>query len=253
MRISNMKLLRKGFTIAEMLICFTVIGLLASMLIPSIIYNKPNKNMAMVKKAYQITERAVSEMIMNDELFPAEGDNATGLAYFVSGDDSSRKQADTGKFFCSQFAEKLNINGDNNCDNVARGNEIIKKSSAGSDDGNEGKSIDEGKESFTTNDGVHWYITPSIICDPDVDSSCTLPNGSDAIKCPESSDVKRPYICVAFDVNGREGPNQVAAMKNESDVDRADRGWFYVYWNGKVVVPEGQLETYLKKTDVFDK
>ena len=259
MRINNMKLLKKGFTIAEMLVCFTVIGILASLLIPSIIYNKPNKNMAMVRKAYQITERAVSEMIMDDEMFPAEGDAATGIAYYDA--SANRIQKDTGKFFCQQFAQKLNVNGDIHCNNAD-----------GEDGGyylahlGQGSAATEGRESFTTNDGIHWYITTrTIICDPEdavsnteATGKCEFPDVSNgAPPCPAGA-VKSPFICVYFDVNGSEAPNSRIATGNtynatdNSDIKRADRGWFYVYWNGKIVVPRGQIERYLRKTDVFD-
>ena len=237
-----MKRLKNGFTIAEMLVCFTVIGLLASMLIPSIIYNKPNKNMAMFRKSYQLTERVVSEMIMDDETFPGEGDGAVSLAYYDT--TPTRLEANTGKFFCETFAKKLNVNGEIRCDEEARGKVIT-------DSGSNGQPIEEGKESFTTNDGIHWYITPSVICDPDFENECKLTTSSGGITCPSLTNKHEPFICVAFDVNGKEGPNKTVASKGATDVDRADRGWFYVYWNGKVVAPEGQAAKYLNTTTVL--
>lgn len=241
-----MKILKKGFTIAEMLICFTVIGILASMLIPSIINNRPNKNMAMVRKAYQITERAVAELISDEDNFPSDGATSVSLAYYDPDDqknnpnsDTARTQQNTGKFFCSQFAAKLSTNDLVECDST--------------------KTFAD-KPSFTTNDGIHWYIDSSIqICDPgditinnpdDDDAACKFPD-KEIPDCPAGAS-KSPFICVHYDVNGDELPNLMVSTAADSDTPRADRGWFYVYWNGKVVAPKGQTERYLNSTDAFN-
>ena len=105
-----MKKSKNAFSIAEMLICFTVIGVLAAMLIPSIIHNRPNKNKAMFRKAYYVIERVTAELIMDDDEFPAEFDGSKGLAYFDTADGATRTQAKTGEYLCKSFAAKINTN-----------------------------------------------------------------------------------------------------------------------------------------------
>ena len=99
------------------------------------------------------------------------------------------------------------------------------------------------------------------MCDHDVDpTNCPLPNESNGVpNCPTDISAALPYMCIYFDVNGDEGPNEEIPVSltyegadlSSSDVERADRGKFYVYWNGKVAVPKGQLERYLNSTSVF--
>ena len=232
-----MKISKKGFTIAEMLVCFTVVGILASMLIPSIINNKPNKNMAMVRKAYQITERAVLELISDEDNFPSESVGSDSLAYFDTAPDATRTQDTTGIFFCEQFAARLNTNNKIKCD--------------------ESKNY-ASEPSFTTNDGIFWYIpSKTIICDPEDEDAnpkgkpCKLPTDSEIPTCPADG-AKSPFICIYYDVNGDDSPNELLSTASDVDTVRGDRGWFYVYWNGKVVPPKGQTERYLNSTDAFD-
>lgn len=240
-----MKKSKKAFTIAEMLICFTVIGVLAAMLIPSIVHNRPNKNKAMFRKAYYIIERVTSELIMDDDDFPSEIDGSKGLAYFDTSEDATRTQAKTGEYLCGTFARKINTNSDINCSADTAKSSII---------GKDGVAFANGDQSFSTNDGVYWFMSPSIMCDPedtahnDKTSPCNMPNAENP-PCPEAGK-KAPYICLYMDVNGPESPNTLVSTTN-ADINRADRGWIYVYWNGKVQAPTGQAARYLKSTSVF--
>jgi hypothetical protein len=43
----------------------------------------------------------------------------------------------------------------------------------------------------------------------------------------------------------------VNAGAEANDIKQADRGYFYVFYNGKVQVPSGQAARYLKSTSVF--
>lgn len=244
-----MKKSKKAFTIAEMLICFTVIGVLAAMLIPSIVHNRPNKNKAMFRKAYYIIERVTSELIMDDDDFPSEIDGSKGLAYYDTSEGATRTQGKTGEYLCETFARKINTNSDIKC------NVDTLKGTFFNDSGNPiSAAFSNGAQSFSTNDGIYWFMRPSVMCDPEdtahngASSPCNMPNAENP-PCPAANE-KAPYICLYIDVNGPEGPNTLVST-TDADINRADRGWIYVYWNGKVQAPTGQAARYLKSTSVF--
>lgn len=232
MQINNedkcMKKFKKGFTIAEMLVVFAVIAVLAAILIPSIINNKPDKNKAMFRKAYYVTERVVAELISDEDEFPDGLDEGDAFAYYDPASDS-RKAANRGKYFCNRFASKINISGDIDCDND--------------------KTYDTpDAPSFVTNDGVYWYIKPNAICDPNKNENCRFPTEANPT-CPVTA-AQAPYICIQVDTNGPDGPNLVMST-GDTNVEDADRGWFYVFYNGKVQVPQGQPARSLQDTKVF--
>ena len=232
-----MKIFKQGFTIGELLVCFAVIGIIATMLIPAVVQKKPNKNKVVFRKAYSVVERIVAELIADEETFPDDFDASRALAYFDK-TSATRTQANTGKFFCEKFAQKLNTSGEIKCD-------AAKKLPAN------GTTFAEGDQSFTTNDGVYWFMTPNILCDPDdatanPGDSCKMPETSNP-ECPDALDTKAPYTCLFIDVNGADIPNtQDPAGTNN------DRFRVYIYYNGKIQVPtDDKSAEYLKSTTVF--
>ncbi len=248
-----MKMYKNGFTLAEILIVIGLVGVISAIVMSTLVHNKPNENKAMFKKAYYIVERNVGAMIMDDDNFPMEVDNGSkGLAYFDpsadvdSGDLSVRNQKNSGKYLCRTFASQLNTSSAIDCESVAASSTIT----------NNVVTVTLNEPSFRTSDGISWYITPNIICDPD--DKVANPSGSPCVRpdtdipdCPDTVDAKQPYICVFFDVNGGGEPNRFVALKNGDEVRDADRGYVYVYWNGKVEVPVGQASKYLKSVTVF--
>ena len=245
---------RNGFTLSEILIVIGLVGVVSALVMSTLVHNKPNQNKAMYKKAYYIVERNVGAMIMDDDNFPMEVDNGSkGLAYFDpsadvdSNDPSVRNQKNSGKYLCRTFASMLNRIGASECDSATASSTVA------------GDTVTPhlgDHPSFKTSDGISWYITPNIICDPDdtvanpAGSPCTKPN-VETPECPDSVDDKQPYVCVFFDVNDDGDPNRFIGFKGEPEVRDADRGYVYVYWNGKVEVPVGQASKYIKSVTVF--
>ena len=251
---------KSGFSIAEMLIALTLIGVLAAMLIPSVIHNKPNKNKALFRKAYYITERVVSEMIMDEDEFPADPDKPRSLA-FCDDNDDNRKCEDRGEYFCKQFASKLSTNSELNCET----------STAPMFKGDANHPID-GKEpvnpqySFITNDGIMWFFDSSVeFCDPEFAGDCgdaetaagnlfddeTEDVDSGIASCPSGG--KSDRICVYVDVTGEEPPN-VLASSSDTEANwphNPDGYWIIIHSNGKVEVPTGQPAAWLKSAKIF--
>ena len=62
---------KKGFTMAEMLVCLAVISVVATILIPTLGRIKPDKEKTMFKKAYSIAERVIYELVNDGELYPS--------------------------------------------------------------------------------------------------------------------------------------------------------------------------------------
>ena len=74
----KMKSYKFGFTLAEVMVCLAIISVLATILIPTLGQFKPNKTKTMFKKAYQVSERVIYELVNDNELYPA-GDGVYGL------------------------------------------------------------------------------------------------------------------------------------------------------------------------------
>ena len=261
---------KNGFNLAEILIAVGLIGVISAIMLPTLIHRRPNENKAMFRKANYIIERISTEMKMDDDTFPSEEVPDKVFAFYdpsidPTGPDTNsdgeliRKQKNTGKFFCEQFASKINTEGDVDC--VSSKTYLVKGAK-------DNVAFAEGDQSFKSSDGIYWFFSPNIICDPtspnETSETCPLEgiNGvaanTDPV-CPDDISVKRPFVCIWFDVNGPEGPNRRIGLQPKaanSDmgpdwVRDADRGWIYVYWNGKVKAPRGQTFEYLKSVTVF--
>lgn len=106
---------KEAFTLAEILIALTVLGILAAMLIPAIMKLAPSKNKIMFRKAYSIAEKTIDSMITNDQLYPASqiGTDSTsptaivvqrGFNYTIAANGSTSYNK-----FCYLFFDQLNI------------------------------------------------------------------------------------------------------------------------------------------------
>lgn len=62
---------RNGFTLAEILITLTVIGVLAAILTPILGNAIPNQNTVLFRKAYNVVVTAVSDLINDEESYPS--------------------------------------------------------------------------------------------------------------------------------------------------------------------------------------
>lgn len=166
-------MIKKGFTLAEMTITLGVIGVLAVILLPVLKNAQPNEEMLKFKKAYYITERVVSELVNDDELYPEP--DIVGASDYLGNTESVTfhgKEFAGNLKFCGLFVEKVNTASADNasCD-----------ADAGFDDGG----------SFTTSDGIVWILpittfeeenTPQEI---QIDTNGTkAPNCSFSDACP---------------------------------------------------------------------
>lgn len=73
----------KSYTLAEVLIAMTVVGIIAAVSIPTITKLIPDKNTAMIRKAYYVVDNIVQELINDKYYYP----DATGNCYDYIEDD----------------------------------------------------------------------------------------------------------------------------------------------------------------------
>jgi len=155
--ISEMKKLKRGFTLAETLVTIAVMGVLASVLIPTLTATRPNQEMVMLKKAYYTASRVINELINDEDYY--QGDDLGFMDYCYRGheyhgarfgdNDNNCDSSDPTKTptiastpaeaatikFCQHFISRMNVIGDegpNSC--TAAGVQ------------------------FTTADGIRWTL-----------------------------------------------------------------------------------------------
>lgn len=133
-------MIKRGFTLAEMTITLGLIGVLAVILLPVLKNSQPNEEMLKFKKAYYITERIVSELVNDDELYPEP--DAVGAADYLGNTEAVTfhgQEFSGHDKFCKLFAEKVNTASAENASCVAT-------------------ALFESGGSFATSDGIVWIL-----------------------------------------------------------------------------------------------
>ncbi len=155
---------RKGFTLAEMMVCLTIISIIATLLMPAISRLRPNKSKVMFKKTYYLTERIVSELVNDEESYPFVEDRV-GFDNVDEVEFNGITYSGINKF-CQLFALKLNtLSGDSNCVATA----------------------DWNNPSFVTTDGVKWIIPATDFANQEIFESILVDvNGEKEPNCMDS-------------------------------------------------------------------
>lgn len=109
-------MMKKGFTLAEMVVTLGIIGVLAVILMPMLRGVQPNEEMLKFKKAYYIAERVISELVNDEVLYPEP--DAAGARQFLGNTEvvNYKGQPYQGiTKFCGLFAAKLNRSSEVDC------------------------------------------------------------------------------------------------------------------------------------------
>lgn len=100
--------MKKAFTLAETLVVLAIIGVLAAILLKAVKDLQPDREKIMFKKAYQLTERVVGELVNDESIYPYDPD-AIGFYNTASADVEGTTTSYAGESkFCQFFARKLN-------------------------------------------------------------------------------------------------------------------------------------------------
>ena len=107
--------MKKGFTLSEMTIVIGILGVVAIMCLNVLKNVLPNQEQILFKKAYYITERVVSELVNDDELYPEV--DASSVPYFGNVESINYQGVtyEGDSKFCELFAMKLNRMSDIDC------------------------------------------------------------------------------------------------------------------------------------------
>ena len=109
--------IKKGFTMTEILVALSIVGVLSAIMIPAFYRAKPNQEMLMLKKSYYMISRAISETI-NDEGFYKETNNPdeSGFADTTENIEPYHGVKASGNTkFCELVAARMNVDGDVHC------------------------------------------------------------------------------------------------------------------------------------------
>ncbi|MFA7659010.1 MAG: type II secretion system protein [Candidatus Gastranaerophilaceae bacterium] len=136
-------LMKKGFTLSEVMVTLGMLGVLAAILIPTITKAAPDAKKVMFKKSYYTTEQTISELINDDIFYPATATTTVGGVVYQRGFNYTTVTTEmnipsmTAKF-CYLFSQRLNTVGTVNCSTASASN-----------------------GTFTTSDGMDWTIRES--------------------------------------------------------------------------------------------
>ncbi len=119
--------MKKAFTLAEIMIALTVIGVITSILLPVAFQTTPDENIMKFKKGNATLAKVVNELVTSDKYYK---DNDLGLmpdgttikpktAYMGCSTDAVGDEAST-KYFCLSFADMLNTK-NVNCSTASTG------------------------------------------------------------------------------------------------------------------------------------
>lgn len=189
-----------AFTLAETLTTLVIIGVIAATATPTIMNALPNTNKVKFKKAYSTIETVITTLINNDIIYPSSTilTGGDGVDYQQGFNNTGTIATGNGAFtpipnkFCYYMADQLNIVGTTNCPNV----DAV-------------TSIPYTKPTFTTTDGIDWYLYIPV-----ADTTTSTETGALAIttsaQFPLSSTMYTTKIIV--DVNGSKAPNCTADL-----------------------------------------
>lgn len=198
----------KAFTLTELMIALTVIGVLSALVLPMLSNNSPNRNKMMMKKAYYTITDVVNDLINDTTLYPEIDSSGNEYVGFDNTQNVCGTEDCSGTHkFPDLFSKQLNIDGDITYSGT--GNNVAK---------------------FTTNDGMNWTVESSKPADVPTEITDIEPGANQVVQT------------ITVDVNGDKKPNcwQGTDSACSDRTDGFDQFKVYVSKTGKVIPMKGQ-------------
>lgn len=183
---------KDAFTLAETLVVLTIIGVLAVIALSVLQKSVPDKNKALFKKAYSVTERTIAELVNDENFYPYDPDRIGFLNTDVVQIPGTTSAASGDTKLCELFTNKLNLLGD-----IA---------------------YEDSNCVFETTDGIFWTMPVGVsdfatrkTITVDVNGRENLPN-SDDVDNPE-----RDIFSIHIYSDGRvnvSGPTEIEWLKS---------------------------------------
>lgn len=126
-------IIKKGFTLSEVMITIGLVGVLAAILIPATIKVTPSTNKLMAKKANYTIQKAIANMINDDKNYP-------GDVMFTATTVPQGFAQGTATQFCTLLADQMNTVGPTSTSPCT----------------------------FTTSDGIVWSVPQVLFSNADV-------------------------------------------------------------------------------------
>ncbi|MFI3300247.1 MAG: prepilin-type N-terminal cleavage/methylation domain-containing protein [Candidatus Gastranaerophilales bacterium] len=202
---------KRGFTLSEVMIAITIVGILAAIITPTIMGLRPNKNKMMIKKSYYIAESVVSGLINDTSLYEDMTSYCTmtpydDCAYGFEWEDEVTYQGETYKDdekFQRLFAAKVNLN-----------------------------SYNTDYSEFTTSDGIKWIFDDTSTTGLDPISDGWSQSAGNSRIAPSNNE-----RVLVVDVNGDNEPNEF-----ENGDNKFDRYRIVIRSNGKIRIHENDVK-----------
>ncbi|MBQ2984291.1 MAG: type II secretion system protein [Candidatus Gastranaerophilales bacterium] len=232
-----------GFTLAEVMIVLSVIGILSAVLMPIAFKSSPDKNIMKFKKAHNVLHNAVRELVSSDKYYnfhslsyPVWLDvNAAGAGTIARDVDWVNTDANSGPiYFCKSFADVMSaksVNCDITCYQLGEMNQtiLIGQDMLYGNLQDAKKHLDQICQAvlsnlyhttsykfntITTSDNVLFYETgmsfgqrvvdATDACDPDTEMLSTDASGK--LVCDDKYGNNFYYSPMCVDIDGFEGP-----------------------------------------------
>ena len=207
----------KGFTLSEVMVTITILGVLAAILIPAVVNVSPDSSKILLKKANVTLERAVSDLISNDLYYPADqtDDDSNGVKVsrgFNYTNTVGMGLPSSNDKFCYLLSQELNTVSAN-CTAVATGTapNIVAPYTFTTTDGMLWTINDTTATAFTLSPGYYTTVgtTPTLTVDV---SGATKGDNCYYDTCAATKKADRFYYCIRYDGKMTIKPLDTAAV-----------------------------------------
>ena len=204
---SYCKLLKKAFSLSELLIALAVVGILIAIVFPIISNITPDQNTIIAKRTYSVTQSVVSELL-NGNCYPEKAnrvglDDGFGYQKCAKWSDNT-KEGNAGAKFVTLFTDLVDLD---------------KKS----------LSAISNRASFKTKDGIYWRF-----------ANLNNLNG-------DNKNNKDKYVTLTIDVNGENkrpncGQSDISGISDIKCATSTKKGFdnytMKIYQNGRIEIDD---------------